>query len=389
MTKRPANLSAPQHDGETPQVRVDLRSGQPWISAAKLFERLPDAVVVTDMQAYILDLNPAAERLFGYTRTEAIGKPTAILLPSELAESVPTVVLDTLRKAGRWRGEVEFCRKDGSRGLMDSHVVALVFDTAGLPAITIGVNREINGGKLEQRDPEGGSRRMEEFLAMLAHELRTPLHTIRSATTLLAKVAPQDDKVQEATAVIGRQIAYLTQLVSDLFDCSRAELGKLPLQKELVDIGEVLHAVAERIQPTVDDHGLTLHRSVLDAPLLAQVDPVRLSQILVNLLDNAVKFSRSNGRIEMSAGAEHSDAVITVTDDGTGIEPSLLPHIWNSFVQGKAPSRAVDLGIGIGLSLVKRLVELHGGSVSAESLGAGMGARFVVRLPRAVRPPSL
>ena len=176
---------------------------------------------------------------------------------------------------------------------------------------------------------------MEEFLAMLAHELRTPLHTIHSATTLLAKVAPQGDKVQHATAVIGRQIAYLTQLVSDLFDCSRAELGKLPLQKELVDIGEVLRAVAERIQPRVDDHGLTLHRSVLDAPLLAQVDPVRLSQILANLLDNAVKFSRSNGRIEVSAGAEHSDVVITVADDGTGIEPCLLLNIWDSSSKAK------------------------------------------------------
>jgi signal transduction histidine kinase len=307
-----------------------------------------------------------------------------------LAESVPAAVLAALRKERRWRGKVEICRKDGSRGLVDSHVVALVFDPTGLPAITIGVSRQITGGKLAQRDAEDASRQMEEFLAMLAHELRTPLHTIRNATALLEKAAPRgDDHVRQATAVIARQITYLTQLVGDLFDCSRAELGKLPLQKELVDIGEVLHAVAERIQPRVEDHGLTLHLSIPDAPLLAAADPVRLSQILANLLDNAVKFSRSKGHIEVCAGAEHADIVITVTDQGTGIEPRLLPHIWDSFVQGNAPSRAVDLGIGIGLSLVKRLVELHGGSVSAESRGAGMGARFVVRLPRTLPPPSL
>jgi signal transduction histidine kinase len=236
----------------------------------------------------------------------------------------------------------------------------------------------------EQGNQGPPTRQMEEHLAVLAHELRAPLQSIRSATTLLKVVALQNERIGQATSIIDRQITYLAQLVGDLFDCSRANLGKLPFEKRLVDLEEIVHAVVETVQPRVTDQGLILVASIPETPLLAQVDPMRLSQVLVNLLDNAVKFSRSKGRIEIKATHESNHVVISVTDQGCGIEPLLLPHIWDTFVQGTPASRSADLGIGIGLALVKRFVDLHGGTVSADSAGPGQGARFVVRLPGAI-----
>ena len=224
-------------------------------------------------------------------------------------------------------------------------------------------------------------RRKDEFIATLGHELRNPLNPILFAVELLRRKENQDPDVRWSHDVIQRQVVHIRRLIDDLLDVSRITRGKLELRRGVVEMNETLAGVVAAIQPLIDAGGqrLTLHRC--DERVLVDADPMRLAQVFSNLLDNASKYSAANGRIEVTVERRGPDTVVSIQDDGSGIPAEHLPHLFDLFYQADRKLEHTQGGLGIGLTLVKQLIELHGGSIEATSAGPGHGSTFQVRLP--------
>jgi len=225
------------------------------------------------------------------------------------------------------------------------------------------------------------SRRKDEFLAMLSHELRNPLAPLRNALELIRRVAPQEPRLNWASDVMDRQLRHMTRLVEELLDVARITEGKIVLSREPVDLRTVMEHSVETTQPFLEQHRHKLQVRLPDAPVWMQGDFARLSQVVGNLLHNAAKYSGDGGAITLELAVDNGAATIRVSDNGIGIEPELLPNIFELFTQGQNSLDRGQGGLGVGLTLVQRLVELHGGTVEARSDGAGAGAEFIVRLP--------
>jgi signal transduction histidine kinase len=230
-------------------------------------------------------------------------------------------------------------------------------------------------------------RRKDEFLAMLGHELRNPLSAIANAVRLW-RVAEDDRAATElAREVIERQTNHLSRLVDDLLDVARITEGKIDLRMQPVDVVEAINRAVEAARPFIDDRRHELEISLAsDAKLFVEADPTRLEQIITNLLTNAIKYTRRSGRISIETRQEGGDAVISISDNGIGISPRMLPHIFDLFTQGDRSLDRTTGGLGIGLNLCRKLVELHGGTVTAASDGVGRGSTFTVRLPAIAAP---
>jgi signal transduction histidine kinase/CheY-like chemotaxis protein len=243
------------------------------------------------------------------------------------------------------------------------------------------LKREIAKTREAEEKVQEASRRKDEFLAMLSHELRNPLAPIRNAVELVRRIAPDDARLTWARDVIERQVTHLAQLVDELLDVSRITQGKIVLRKEPIELGKVLAHAVETARPLIETRG---HRFELDlpaAPIWMIGDFARLAQVVANLLNNAAKYTPDNGRIELSARAAEGEALVTVRDNGMGIERDLLPRVFELFAQGERSLARSLGGLGVGLTLVQRLVELHQGQVSVRSDGAGRGAEFTIVLP--------
>ncbi|HKA43259.1 MAG TPA: response regulator [Burkholderiales bacterium] len=233
-----------------------------------------------------------------------------------------------------------------------------------------------------RRGAEETNRRKDEFIAMLSHELRNPLAPIRAAIQVIRRIAPPDPKLSLASDMIDRQVGQLVRLVDELLDVSRIGTGRINLKKEQVELAKVIAQGVETARPLIDLRKQTLELSLPTAPpIWLSGDPVRLGQVVANLLNNAAKYTPEGGRIEVSAAARRGEAVITVQDNGLGIEADLLPRVFDLFVQGDRSLDRREGGLGLGLTLVRNLVELHHGRVEAHSEGPGKGARFKVFLP--------
>lgn len=226
----------------------------------------------------------------------------------------------------------------------------------------------------------------DQFLAMLAHELRGPLAPIRTAAQLVRLLSPSHTDLLSASDVLERQVLHLSRLVEDLLDGARVTHGVITLRKQCLAVDSALMRCIESAQPSVAARRQALTFSLPAEPLFVQADPTRLAQILGNLLDNAAKYTPEGGRIEVSAQAEGTQAVIRVSDSGIGIPPGMLTQVFDVFAQVEPAVDRSKGGLGLGLALVRRLVELHGGSVEAASEGEGKGAQFTVRLPRSEPP---
>jgi signal transduction histidine kinase len=255
---------------------------------------------------------------------------------------------------------------------------AIALDNARLYS---SLQREIVRSRQAEESLQDANRRKDEFLAMLSHELRNPLAPIRNAVEVIRRLAPPDPKLTMARDVVDRQVSLLARLVEELLDVSRISQGKIALKREPVDLGRIIAHSVETARPLIDVRGQALSVSVPTAPVWLSADFARLSQVVANLLNNASKYTGEGGRIELVASAGEGEATIVVRDNGAGIERELLEKVFDLFVQGE---RALDRGqggLGIGLTLVKRLVELHQGQVAAASDGPGRGATFTVTLP--------
>ncbi|HEY3353642.1 MAG TPA: ATP-binding protein [Polyangia bacterium] len=224
-------------------------------------------------------------------------------------------------------------------------------------------------------------RHRDEFLAMAAHELRNPLAALTAASQLLARVDLQDPLADRVRGTIARQTAQMTHLVNDLLDCARLANGRLTLERQPVDLVAVVQQTVEATRPLVAAHGDRLSVSVPAAPVVVDGDPARLQQVLSNLLVNAAKYTPRGGRIGLALRREKDEAVVRVTDSGVGIPPELLARIFQPFTQGEGVRPRAEGGLGLGLAVVRVIVSLHGGAVSALSGGPGRGSEFVVRFP--------
>jgi len=229
-------------------------------------------------------------------------------------------------------------------------------------------------------------RRKDEFLATLAHELRNPLAPVRNAVHLLHLQAPPGGEGKWPLQVIDRQMVQMTRLIDDLMDVSRITRGKLQLQTQRIELGEVIRAAVETSRPMLERSGHELTVTVPPERLYLHADPTRIAQALSNLLNNAAKYTEWGGRVWLTAERQGSDVVLRVRDTGIGIAPEMLPRIFDMFAQADRSLDRAQGGLGIGLTLVKRLVEMHGGSVQAQSEGPGKGSEFTIRLPLVIDP---
>ena len=243
-------------------------------------------------------------------------------------------------------------------------------------------NRELEQLNATLRE---ANRLKDEFLAMLAHELRNPLAPIHNAVQLMRSPVLPAAQLSWARDVIGRQVGHLTRLVDDLLDVSRITRGKINVKRELIEIATVVARAVETVQPMLAGQSHELVMNVEPTPLYVEGDLTRLTQIVGNILSNSIKYTDAGGRIELNVSAVRDRVEIRVRDNGIGIESAALPAVFDLFTQAARSAERAQAGLGIGLALVKRLVELHGGLVEAHSDGLGQGSEFIVWLPRVIR----
>ena len=271
------------------------------------------------------------------------------------------------------------------------HDLALALEerrNARLREANTGLAEVVSHALARQAESEQGQRRQTEFLAVLAHELRNPLSSIRNAAELLGRIGADNEVLPKVQAIIERQVVHISRLVDDLLDLARVSTGKLRLECSLIDLRAIVEAAVESCRPEANRRGQRLAVTVPAVPLEIHGDPVRLAQVLGNLLDNACKYTPDGGAIELLAAVEGEVVFLSVCDSGAGIAPDALPHVFEPFVQGPHPNGVRGSGLGLGLAVVSDLVEAHGGSVVAHSAGSGSGSRFVVTLPLAGAFPS-
>lgn len=254
-------------------------------------------------------------------------------------------------------------------------------DDQGRAFALCGVGMDVSARKAAEDELRQADGRKNEFLALLAHELRNPLAPIVNATHILARTEPLSDTGRRALAMIERQGRQMTRLIEDLLEISRITRGKIALQPRTVCLRELVDAAAEALQPTLQARTQTLRVEAPPAPVFLHADPVRLAQILENLLSNAAKYTHVGGRITLTLQASDTQVRLAVQDDGIGLAPEDLERVFGMFVQAQAGVGDYQGGLGIGLAMVRELVQMHGGRVWAESQGRGKGATFVVELP--------
>jgi signal transduction histidine kinase/CheY-like chemotaxis protein len=271
-------------------------------------------------------------------------------------------------------------RKDGERFWAETVLTALHDDEGRLRGFAQ-VTRDMTERKrMESLEQQG--RRLTEFLAMLAHELRNPLAPIRNAVTIMGAHANLPAQVSWARDVIERQTGQLARLVDDLLDVSRITRGKLRMKGEAMDLNVAVHRAVEASRPLIDGRRQSLELGLAQGALPVHGDMTRITQVIVNLLNNAAKYTPEGGRVRVESARDGDECLVRVRDNGMGIPPYLLDRIFDLFAQGERTLDRSEGGLGIGLTLARRIVALHGGSIVARSEGAGSGAEFEVRLPR-------
>jgi PAS domain S-box-containing protein len=344
---------------------------------------------VTDAAIYMLDVdgrvqswNGGAHAIKGYDSGDVLGRHFSIFFTADDAASGrPARLLAGARERGRADDEGWLVRKDGSVFWAAVSLTA-VYDAEHRLRGFAQVTRDMSERR-RLAELEGSTRRMSEFLAMLAHELRNPLAPIRNAISLMQIEAIESPRLRMTRDIIDRQLRQLTRLVDDLLDVGRITTGKISLQRHPIDLRDVVLRGVEAVRPLIEARDHRLDVDLPAQPIELTGDDARLTQVLQNLLVNAAKYTDPGGRIAVAARAETATAVITVTDTGRGISPQALERVFELFVQEASNTEPTDSGLGIGLTLARRLIELHGGTIRAESAGPGQGSRFTVRLPLA------
>ncbi|MGV3724478.1 MAG: ATP-binding protein [Actinomycetota bacterium] len=364
---------------ERERSEAELRASREQLRL--MVESVKDYALFTlDPTGRVTSWNTGAESVFGYGEGEILGEDGAILFtPEDRAVGAHIQEMTTARQQGHAADERWHLRKGGDRFFASGMLTPLLDDAGNLRGYTK-VARDITKRKVAEDALRDADRHKDEFLAMLAHELRNPLAPISNALHLM-KMRQGDGPDDPARRVVERQIRHLTRLVDDLLDISRITTGKIELRKAHVELDGVLKRAIEDVRPTMEARGHTLSLQLTPEPLTLLADPTRLEQLFANVLTNAAKYTEPGGAVAISSEREGSWGVVRIQDTGIGIAPELLPEVFSLFRQAERSLARSEGGLGIGLTVVKRLVELHGGRVSADSAGLGKGSEFTIRLP--------
>jgi PAS domain S-box-containing protein len=353
---------------------------QSRVLLAAIVEASADAIVSKTLDGIIQSWNKGAERLFGYTAAEAVGQPITLIIPPERHDD-ERVILERLRRGERIEHfETIRVTKDGRRVDISLSVSPLL-DDAGHVVGASKVARDITEKKRAEAALREADRRKDEFLALLAHELRNPLAPLRNGLQVLRLAGRDADTVAQVREMMDRQLEHMVRLIDDLLDIARISQNKIELRRTHVPIAAVIDSAVETARPSIEAEGHELSISLPDEPLFVDADLTRLGQVFSNLLTNSAKYTPPRGRIWVTAERAGKDLVVTVRDTGIGIPAHALPRIFDMFAQVDRSIERSTGGLGIGLALVKGLVEMHGGTVTAVSDGPGMGSTFTVRLP--------
>jgi PAS domain S-box-containing protein len=339
-----------------------------------------DAIVSKDLNGIIQTWNRAAERMFGYTAEEAIGRSITIIIPRERLEEETTVLTRVRAGLSMEHFETVRVRKDGTPIDISLSVSPIRMPSGEIIGASK-IARDITEQKRVARQAERADQLKDEFLATLSHELRTPLNAILGYSRMLRSGALEPARRERAIEIVERNASALSQLVSDVLDVSKIVAGKIRLDVQSVDLPSIVDAAIDSVRPAFDAKGVRLERIVDPHAGPVMGDPERLQQVFWNLLINAVKFTPRGGRTQVRLARVNSWVEFVVSDTGVGIPPEFLPHLFERFTQADGRSTREYSGLGLGLALVKHFAELHGGGVEAASDGTDTGATFRVRLP--------
>jgi signal transduction histidine kinase/CheY-like chemotaxis protein len=302
-------------------------------------------------------------------------------IPPEDQPLVHAEIEDAIRNKRVFELEHRVRRVDGSHGWTLSRAVPM-FGADGEIEEWIGAASDITERKMAEQKLRELDRRKDEFLAMLAHELRNPLAPIGAAADLLQRAQPSESLVRTTSQIIGRQVRHMTELIDDLLDVSRVTRGLVELEEAVLDVGQVAAEAVEQVTPLVQARHQDLQVQLPPAQVLVCGDKKRLVQVLANILNNAAKYTQEGGRLRLEVEADAGQVRIAVSDNGIGMAPEVVARAFELFAQAERSADRASGGLGLGLALVRSLVELHGGTVACESPGLGKGSRFMVTLPR-------
>ena len=354
---------------------------------ASIVESSDDAIISKSLDGIIQSWNAAAERLFGYTSDEAVGRHISLIIPPDRIAEEDHIIATLKAGSPIDHFETERVRKDGQQVLV-SLTVSPIRDDDGRVIGASKIARDISDRKLVEdnlrrlaADLEKADRRKNEFLATLAHELRNPLAPLSNTLEILKRSANQDVTVRQGLDTMERQLEQLVRLVDDLLDLSRITHNRIELRKRHIELASVLRQAVLAAQPLAEAAHHTIDVVLPAEAIHLQADQVRLTQVFGNLLNNSCKYTPPRGKIRLNVSLDGEEAIVTVTDSGIGIPADKLDAIFEMFTQVDSSLEQSQAGLGIGLTLVKRIVELHGGTVTARSAGAGRGSTFEVRLP--------
>jgi PAS domain S-box-containing protein len=355
-----------------------------------LLENATDLIAVLDADGTIRHVSDSAVRILGYRPAELVGTNAfALIHPDDLGDVLEAVRAGIERRDTGLPMTFQVRRRDGSWRFLEATDRNLLDEPAVAGLVING--RDVTDRVVAEQALRENDRRKDEFLAMLAHELRNPLAPIQSAARLLRVRGREDPALIEwASGIVDRQVQYLVRLVDDLLDVSRITRGMITIQKQPVDVAQVITRAVETVRPLIEAREQELTVDVISEPVQVDGDPVRLPQVIANILNNAAKYTPVGGHIRIHVARRGSDVEIHVQDDGLGIRADVLPRIFDLFMQGDRALDRAHGGLGVGLTLVRRLVEMHDGSVETTSAGPGQGSEFVVRLPmrkRVTEPP--
>jgi len=359
------------------RIRVESALRESEERYRTLFDQMVAGVAESDLDGCIITANDRYCEILGYPREEILRlKMQDITHPDDLPGNLEQ--FQRCREEGTaFEIEKRYIRKDGSIVWVHNSV-SLVRDAQGRPKSLVAAVLDVTHRVRSEQALADASRAKDEFLAMLGHELRNPLSPIVTTLQLMKLRAP--DTLAAERGVIEKQVHYISDMVDDLLDVTRIARGKVELKTAPVQITEVAAAAIETTQPLFEERGQMLHTAIRDG-LVVSGDRRRLVQVVVNLLANAAKYSPRGRAIYFSAAAEGNEVVLRVRDEGVGIDPALLPRVFELFTQDEQSIERSRGGLGLGLAIVRNLIEMHGGSVSASSAGRDRGSEFVVRLP--------
>jgi PAS domain S-box-containing protein len=344
---------------------------------ADLLDISSDAIFVWELDGAIQYWNKGAAELYGFSSAEAVGRVSHDLLSTAHPGGIVKIV-DELRRHGSWRGELTHWIKSGAVVIVQSSMQVV---TRGTRVLVMESNRDLTERKRNEDLLREADRRKDEFLAMLSHELRNPLAPIRNVAELLNLPNLAEERLDWARRVLHRQVTHMSRILDDLLDVSRITRGRLTLQKRIVPVNEVVEAAIERVQSLIDQKGHRLLVDVSSDAMMLTADPVRLVQVVSNLLTNSAKYTDRGGQIQLMVRVEGPMLCFCVKDNGVGIPPEQIGRLFTMFSQLEGVRDRSEGGIGIGLALAKSIVELHGGTIEAKSAGEGAGSEFKIRLP--------